>query len=134
MTVEELKVIVTAQTEDFQTKINAVNETLRETASLAVRASAGIMGVDIYSSPKSAQVSPVSEGELTPESVSGARASVLSLRSGETLIGAVNDNNEALKGSTTPFQIYTTVELDGERVGQSVENYNASRQRITNGR
>lgn len=134
MTVEELKVIVTAQTEDFQTKINAVNEALSETASLARKASSGIMGVELYSSAKSAEVNPLSQGEMTTENVVGARASVLSLRSGETLIGAVNDNSEALKGGTTPFQIYTTVELDGERVGQSVETYNASRQRITNGR
>ncbi len=133
MTVEQLKVIVTAQTGDFQAKIDAVNEALERTVSLAENASAGIIGMDIQTSEKSAQVSPVSDREITPEGVAGARASVLSLRSGETLIGAVNGGNEN-KGTAVPFQIFTTVELDGERVGQSVESYNASRQRITNGR
>ena len=56
---------------------------------------------------------------------------VLSLNENETLIGAVsgNDNNNA-----SPVNITTTVELDGEKVGQSVDRFFLRRNKMTNGK
>lgn len=56
-------------------------------------------------------------------------ASVPELESSETLIGAV-----AGAGSDQqPVNITTTVELDGDKVGESVNTFNMRRNKITNG-
>lgn len=142
MTTEQLNVIVTAQTADFQEKINAVNESLERTIALA-KASAGTIAQISTDSPdngfaRQAEMSAPEKEERTPfstvEEISGASASVLSLRRGETLIGAVNENGSDDKKQDRPIEIFTTVELDGEKVGESVSYYNSSRNRITNGR
>ena len=142
MTTEQLNVIVTAQTADFQEKINAVNESLERTIALA-KASAGTIAQISTDSPdngfaRQAEMSVPEKEERTPfstvEEISGASASVLSLRRGETLIGAVNENGSDDKKQDRPIEIFTTVELDGEKVGESVSYYNSSRNRITNGR
>lgn len=141
MTVEQLNVIITAQTEDFQKKISAVNAALEETAALSRSASEGITGVSIETAAGgTAQVGSIaeengSESGLTAVGVMGAAARVLNLRNNQTLIGAVEDNTAAAEVSKQqPFQLHTTVELDGEKVGESVNSYNAARLRITNGR
>lgn len=71
----------------------------------------------------------VSFGSLFSGSFSRT-ADVLQLDRNETVIGAVGsqDNN-----SGTPVNITTTVELDGDKVGESVNRFNMRRNRITNG-
>lgn len=65
---------------------------------------------------------------------------------GSTYSGTVNvpalDRNETVIGTlgsgaendSTPIEITTTVELDGDKIGESVERYFSGRNRITNGR
>ncbi len=146
MTTEQLNVIVTAQTEDFQQKINAVNQSLERTVALAKSSAETMAGISVEATDsgfttefaRQAQTDAAVETEKAPfsevEGISGAAANVLSLRKGETLIGAVNENGSAAEKQDRPIEIYTTVELDGEKVGESVGFYNSSRSRITNGR
>lgn len=153
MTVEELNIIITAQTEDFQKKIEAVNKALEKTASLAEKSVSSIAQININTgtnSPyteeyrKSAAVNTISKedfgeniGAAAPKTaaqgVIGAAANVMSLRKGQTLIGAVSEGNASPQSLQRPIEIFTTVELDGEKVGESVAHYNNSRNRITNG-
>lgn len=156
MTVEKLNIIITAQTEDFQKKINAVNKALEKTAELAEKSVSSIAEINITSGSNapykeeyrnSAEVNGISKEDfagnratavlpVTPNSsgVMGAAASVLDLRKGQTLIGAFTENNISDGGGLQrPIEIFTTVELDGDKVGESVAHYNTSRTRITNG-
>lgn len=148
MTVEQLNVIITAQTEDFQQKIAAVNSALEETVSLAQSAATELVKVAVEESTQEAfaksyaqQAELSSAGAEVPRlaanipSVSGAAASVMALRSGDTLIEAVSGGkSESVGKEASPIEIHTTVELDGEKVGEAVGLYNYSRGRITNGR
>ncbi len=144
MTVEQLNVIITAQTSDFRQKINEVNAALSETVKLAKESADGIASITV-SEPesegfsKAAAVSgvpdiPEEKESLTPFwNTMGAQANVLSMRRGDTLIGAVADSDgDGSKGSS-PIEIHTTVELDGEKIGESVNAYNSSRKRVLNG-
>lgn len=162
MTVEKLNIIITAQTEDFQKKIDAVNKALEKTAELAEKSAASIAEINIGSSDnapykeeyrRSAQVNGISREDFAADRASaetkqaevlsfspnssgvmGAAASVLNLRKGQTLIGAVTENNISDGGGLQrPIEIFTTVELDGDKVGEAVAHYNTSRTRITNG-
>lgn len=148
MTVEQLNVIVTAQTEDFQRKIELVNQSISGTIALARSAASQLASISVETSgndgftkdyARTAEVSGnISDGagaapflsSNLPE-VSGAAANVLSLRSGDTLIGAVSESSD--NTVQRPIEVYTTVELDGEKVGESVGLYNTTRKRITNG-
>ena len=56
-------------------------------------------------------------------------ASVLDLDASETVVGAVGAAQEAQQ----PVNITTTVELDGDKVGESVNRFNLRRSKITNG-
>lgn len=56
-------------------------------------------------------------------------ASFPQLDSGETVIGAVSGDSTEVQ----PVNITTTVELDGDRVGEAVSRYFVRRDRITNG-
>lgn len=149
MTVEQLNVIVTAQISDFSEKINKVNNSLKETISLAERAADTVMGIDVQAPSEegfSRSFTAVDTTDITEKAersssasgeygkISSATANVLSLRSGETLIGAVSEGNEADKGFMKPVEIHTTVELDGEKVGEAVNTYNNSRLRVLNGK
>ena len=129
MTTEQLNVIITAQTEDFQTKIAAVNASILETISLAEQSASTVAGISIQPdmNGKTAQV-----GAASSPDISGAAATVLNLRSGQTLIGAMSENNSASEFSK-PIELHTTVELDGEKIGETVSLYNKSRTRIKNG-
>lgn len=129
MTTEQLNVIITAQTEDFQTKIAAVNASILETISLAEQSASTVAGISVQTAggEKTAQV-----GALSSSDISGAAATVLNLRSGQTLIGAMSENNSASEFSK-PIELHTTVELDGEKIGETVSRYNKSRTRIKNG-
>ncbi len=131
MTTEQLNVIITAQTEDFQTKIAAVNASILETIALAEQSATAMANISVQqagSKEKTAQVS----GNVTADKINGAAATVMNLRRGQTLIGAVSDNNSE-NGFSKPVEIHTTVELDGDKVGESVFRYSNSRTRIKNG-
>lgn len=147
MTTEQLNVIVTAQTEDFQQKINGVNKSLERTLELAKSSAETIVNISAESTDsgfskefaRQAETGVAAEEEKSIpfygiEGFSGTAANVLSLRRGETLIGAVSENGSAPEAQGRPFEIHTTVELDGEKLGESVGYYNSSRSRITNGR
>lgn len=159
MTVERLNVIITAQTEDFQQKIEEVNKALEKTAALAESSANSIASINVENNnnntPYAARykntvdVSGITKEdfgraadtfnaiEVAPTQseggIMGAAASVLSLRRGETLIGAVSEGGNQTSSFSRPIEIFTTVELDGEKVGESVVHYNNSRSRITNG-
>ncbi len=148
MTVEQLNVIITAQTDDFQQKLAAVNRTLENTVALAQSAASDLVKVtveqssqEVFTKNYAKQAELPYTGTEVPQlsanipGVSGAAASVLSLRSGDTLIEAVGGGKaESGVKDASPIEIHTTVELDGEKVGEAVGLYNYSRGRITNGR
>lgn len=130
MTVEQLKVIEAAQTEDFRERLEAVNKQLSETAGLMQN----IFGDTVETrSDSGAYGRTAFIGEANKPAVGNA-AGVPALMSAQTLIGAVTAGASAENASDArPIEIHTTVELDGEKVGESVNFYNSSRQRITNG-
>ncbi|MBR4112244.1 MAG: hypothetical protein IKK53_04350 [Ruminiclostridium sp.] len=131
MTTEQLNVIITAQTEDFQTKIAAVNASILETISLAEQSASSVAAMTVQQTGETEKTAKVSGG-ISADGISRAAATVLNLRSGQTLIGAVNENNGA-QGFSKPVEIHTTVELDGNKVGEAVSRYSTSRTRIKNG-
>ncbi|MBQ3842140.1 MAG: hypothetical protein II820_05575 [Ruminiclostridium sp.] len=61
---------------------------------------------------------------------SSRTADVMTLEKNETVIGAVGGNGDS---DTRPVNITTTVELDGDKIGESVNRFNMRRNRITNG-
>lgn len=184
MTVEQLNIIITAQTTDFQEKLAMVNEALRETVSLAEQAAAAaasITGASVTAETKSAQPQAAeagsfsagaesqkpqaAEGFFSGESPAIARtdtarqvsenekggwanssiaeeslarspqaASVPRLNRSQTVMGAISQENSAQSSAqSTPIEIHTTVELDGDSIGEAVYRYNGKRTRITDG-
>ncbi len=130
MTTEQLNVIITAQTEDFHTKIAAVNSSILETIALAEQSALAVASMSVQQSDGNGRTAQVSD--VSADRIGGAAATVLNLRSGQTLIGAVTGNNSDA-GFSKPVEIHTTVELDGEKVGESVSRYNNMKTRIRNG-
>lgn len=61
---------------------------------------------------------------------SSRTANVLRLENSETVIGAVGQQDS---DDGRPVNITTTVELDGDKVGESVNRFNLRRNKITNG-
>lgn len=175
MTTEQLNIIITAQTSDFTEKLSAVNQTLRETISLAERAAASAAKVldptgngaaensaeGIYQTP----VTPVETGSggfpsaplgsareavqtaSLPSNGSGAAAAletfapvfaaanVVQIGPDQTPFGAFLQSRQGRgdESQTAPIEIHTTVELDGDRIGEAVAAYNGRRSRITDG-
>ncbi len=146
MTVEQLNVIVTAQTSDFQQKIAEVNRSLSRTIQLAEAAAGKIADISILQPDENAfsksyaertaidSDNDTADGKAVSayENMVGARANVIGLRRNETLIGAA-DSDTGGNGFSKPIEIHTTVELDGEKVGESVNMYNSSRMKVLNG-
>lgn len=62
-----------------------------------------------------------------------AAANVLRLDRSQTLVGAVSESGKEQNGQDRPIEIRTTVELDGDRIGEAVSAYNGRRSRITDG-
>lgn len=62
-----------------------------------------------------------------------AAANVLRLDRSQTLVGAVSGSGNEQSGQNVPIEIHTTVELDGDRIGEAVSAYNGRRSRITDG-
>lgn len=182
MTTEQLNIIITAQTSDFTEKLSAVNQTLRETISLAERAAASAAKVTdptgsaedseaasgasgIYQTPVTSAETAESGGfpsapigsaraavrtaaenrsaseekDVTAalETVSPvfAAANVVQVSRDQTAFGAFLQNRQERQDEsrTAPIEIHTTVELDGDRIGEAVAAYNGRRSRITDG-
>ncbi len=155
MTVEQLNVIITAQTSDFKQKISEVNSALAETINLAKTAADTIVGINTDNGQQDGfskdygRTAEVSGGiafsanstdsadsayESIYDRISGSQAKVVGLRRGETLVGMMAENNSAsADGFKRPIEVHTTVELDGEKLGESVGVYNNSRKRVLNG-
>lgn len=174
MTTEQLNIIITAQTSDFTEKLSGVNQTLRETISLAERAAASAAKVvdptgddtaennaeGIYQTPvpsaetarggfPTAPLGSAREAVQTASLPSGgnsaaaletfspvfAAASTARIDRDQTPFGAFLQNRQARQedSQTAPIEIHTTVELDGDRIGEAVAAYNGRRSRITDG-
>ena len=131
MTTEQLNVIITAQTEDFQKKIAAVNASIIETIALAEQSAAAVASISVQQTGGEDRTVQVGSG-ISADNIRGAAANVMNLRSGQTLIGAFS-GSDGNQGFSKPLEIHTTVELDGEKVGESVSKYSNSRTRIKNG-
>ncbi len=164
MTVEELNIKISADTEDFRAEMasaNAAVDAFRQRMAAAgnevTAAFSGLIDTQVtVSSPESADViSAVAAAGAEPQlsgvtdwrkgGIPGAAVPTLAgmipvqpdmraagipeLDRGETVIGAVGGSGEA----GTPVNITTTVELDGDKVGESVNRFNMRRNRITNG-
>lgn len=151
MTVEELNVKITADAGSFREEIALVNRSLDELRSKArmtgievVSAFGGMMNAASYAETKEVKYETAAVGEVAENSTAPAAARqpdyfntlapaarVQSFRRGETVVGVLNNGSAA--GSTAqPIQINTTVELDGDVLGEAVSFYNARQRRITN--
>lgn len=148
MTVEELNIKITADSEDFRREITAVNEALEKTKQLSEEAQKAFSSFFSGVFTEAAPAEGAAEGNsLIPAAAGGAvkaaetvygyfggasAAEVLNLSSKETVIGAVS-RNEKETAAEQPIKINTTVELDGDRIGEAASLYMMRRGRITNG-
>lgn len=156
MTTEQLNIIITAQTADFTEKLGAVNAALRETITLAERAAASAARVTDPAGEGAGEAVPESAADgvyrtSAAEKAAGgfpgvpresavlfspaaAAVNVPRLDRGQTLIGAVSGSAGGRGGEQGgAIEIHTTVELDGDRIGEAVSAYNERQSRITNG-
>ena len=163
MTIEELNIKISADAENFKREIAAANSALdafRKDAAKAGKeitdAFAGLIDTKLGTGTgnKSAAAVIPAEGTGTAgtaryrepnsvpsyvpkENISGyyennsysRTANVLDLDTSETVIGAVGN----VQNDDQPINITTTVELDGDKIGESVNIYNMRRNKITNG-
>lgn len=154
MTVEELNIRISADAESFKKELAAARDAIEAFRSDAVSAGnavtdafGGLITTDVTAAETAGSSGTVNtEGyaePLTPRGIpSNVPASAVSSRRGggiadvpelginETVIGAVSGSGD---GASQPVNITTTVELDGDKVGQSVERYNLRINRMTNG-
>ena len=140
MTVEEVKIKISADAGSLKAEIDSVNKALSEMKNLAQQAASaaasaisaktafGIseggfsdMGdsAEIISSAGSLKTAPYRQTVAVPE-ISGK----------DTLVGAIASRD---KENSQPIQINTTVELDGDSIGKAAASFNLRRNRITNG-
>lgn len=156
MTIEELNVRITADAADFKKKmaeakaaVDAFKSGAREAGDEVTKAFGGLISSEVSvtgstvltdsgpvkisavpSEPVSIPSDVPSAAYAYPHSASGMRtADVLTLDSSETVIGAVS----APANEPQPVSITTTVELDGDKVGESVERFNMRQGKIGNG-
>ena len=148
MTVEELNIKIIADSQDFCREIQSVNEALEKTKQLSAEAQKAVSSVfsGVYTETAAAEETaagtyaiPAAAGgaakaaQTAYEYFGGAAAAeVLNLSSRETVIGAVS-RNEKETASEQPIKINTTIELDGDRIGEAASLYMMRRGRITNG-
>nr|DAG80221.1 MAG TPA: hypothetical protein [Caudoviricetes sp.] len=121
MTDEQLDIIIAAQTASFDKKLAGANTALESAVERAG-------GFSLGAQPQSVRT----DYESGYMETFGAAAGVLELNAPQTLIGAFTQGGTE-KSSAAPIEIHTTVELDGDAIGESVALYNDSRSRITNG-
>lgn len=135
MTVEELNIKITADSQDFRREIQSVNEALEKTKQLSAEAQKAVSSVfsGVFTEAAPAGEAAAKAAQTAYEYFGGAAAAeVLNLSSKETVIGAVS-RNEKETTSEQPIKINTTVELDGDRIGEAASLYMMRRGRITNG-
>lgn len=117
MTDEQLDIIIAAQTASFDEKLAGANTALERAGGFSF----GVQPQRVRTDYESGYMGTF-----------GAAAGVLELNAPQTLIGAFTQGGTE-KSSAAPIEIHTTVELDGDAIGESVALYNDSRSRITNG-
>ncbi len=154
MTVEELNIKISADAENFKKELAAAKEAVNAFRNDAVSAGNavtaafdGLISTNVSSAetvtpsavstdgcsepvralgiPSNVPASAVNAGHRTNGTVA-----VPELDISETVIGAVSGSADS---SSQPVNITTTVELDGDKVGASVERFNLRRNRMTNG-
>lgn len=140
MTVEEIKIKISAEAGSLKSEIDSVNKSLAEMKNLAQQAASaaaaaisaktyfGISEGDFSDTGSNAAVNPISGAFKTAPY--RQTASVPDLSGKDTLIGAVSSGE---RESSQPIQINTTVELDGDSIGKAAASFNLRRNRITNG-
>ncbi len=154
MTVEELNVKISADAENFKNEIAAANQamTIFRTNCInagkdAVSAFDGLITTDITAvqTDNAAASHVTANADLKPAGIptsvptkaytrttsqlTASRAAVVpELDSSETVVGAAGGS-----GYLQPVNITTTVELDGDKVGEAVNRFNLRRNTITNG-
>ena len=148
MTVEELNIKITADSQDFHREIQSVNEALEKTKQLSAEAQRAVASAFSGVYTEAAPAGESEAGTYTIPDAAGAAgkaaqtayeyfggaaaAEVLNLSSKETVIGAVS-RDEKETAAEQPIKINTTVELDGDRIGEAASLYMLRRGRITNG-
>lgn len=148
LTVEQLNIKITADAKEFREEIQSVNEELSKMSALAAAAanqsylayrgvfSGGLSGSDTAPIGITATVDGEGNTEKTPMGYYGDNPNIVGipyLNETETVIGAVQKSTEGGEENLRPIQISTTIELDGDKVGESVSSYNYRRNRVTNG-
>lgn len=148
MTVEQLNIKITADAQAFRDELKSVNEELTKMSALATAAATqsylAYRGV-FTGNPSDSATAPIAitasvdGGESSPKTAMGYYGDntnivgIPYLNENETVIGAVQKNSTVGEEDLRPIQIHTTVELDGDKVGESVSSYNYRRNRVTNG-
>ena len=113
---------------------SAVTEAVRQGLQNKVTADTGRIGAVLASSGSfpngGGAVMPDFISYYTAQTGNAGTANVLRLDKNETLIGAVSGSDAQ---GAQPINITTTVELDSDKVGESVNSFFMRRSRITNG-
>ena len=135
MTVEEIKIKISAEAGSLKTEIDSVNKALAEMKNLAQNA-ASVSAKTAFGITEGG-FSDTGDSALVNSSAGGLKtapyrqtAAVPDISGKDTLIGAVSSGE---KESSQPIQINTTVELDGDSIGKAAASFNLRRNRITNG-
>lgn len=138
MTVEEVNIKITAEAAALKKEIDSVNSSLSQMkllAQQAAQAAASAVSASVALDYGGTEYSGISADTLSSASAQKKTApyntaQVPSLNGKETLIGAVSSGGGE---SVQPIQINTTVEVDGDSIGQAAASFNLRRNRITNG-
>ena len=138
MTVEEVNIKITAEAAALKKEIDSVNSSLSQMkllAQQAAQAAASAVSASVALDYGGAEYGGISADILSSASAQKKTApyntaQVPSLNGKETLIGAVSSGGGE---SVQPIQINTTVEVDGDSIGQAAASFNLRRNRITNG-
>ncbi len=138
MTVEEVNIKITAEAAALKKEIDSVNSSLSQMkllAQQAAQAAASAVSASVALDYGGTEYSGISADILSSASAQKKTApyntaQVPSLNGKETLIGAVSSGGGE---SVQPIQINTTVEVDGDSIGQAAASFNLRRNRITNG-
>ncbi|MGN0589443.1 MAG: hypothetical protein ACI4KO_07895 [Ruminiclostridium sp.] len=140
MTVEEIKIKISAEAGSLKTEIDSVNKALAEMKNLAqnaASAAAAAVSAKTAFGITEGGFSDTGDSALVNSSAGGLKtapyrqtAAVPDISGKDTLIGAVSSGE---KESSQPIQINTTVELDGDSIGKAAASFNLRRNRITNG-
>ena len=139
MTVEEVNIKITAEAAALKKEIDSVNSSLSQMkllAQQAAQAAASAVSASVSVDYGETEYGGAMTGGYTAPSFQkktapySQTAQIPSLSGKETLIGAVSSGGG---DAVQPIQINTTVEVDGDSIGQAAAAFNLRRNRITNG-